>query len=100
MFEETRKTLFCSDLFHHFGDVAAVTSADLVGPTRKAMQQMQQGPLAGYMPYTRQTEGVLRSLADLQPETLAVMHGSSYIGKSDKLLTDLASVIKETFDHA
>ena len=50
--------------------------------------------------YTSQTEGVLRSLADLKPETLAVMHGSSYIGKSDKLLTDLAGVIKESFDKA
>ena len=59
------------------------------------MQQLQQGPLAGYMPYTRQTEGVLRSLADLKPETLAVMHGSSYIGQGDRLLTDLAGVIKE-----
>jgi flavorubredoxin len=100
LFEETRKTLFCSDLFHHFGDVAPVTSSDLIEPTRKAMQQMQQGPLAGYMPYTRQTEGVLRSLAELKPETLAVMHGSSYIGKSERLLTDLAGVIKETFDRA
>jgi flavorubredoxin len=100
LFEETRKTLFCSDLFHHFGDVAAVTSSDLIGPTQKAMQQMQQGPLAGYMPYTRQTEGVLRSLADLKPETLAVMHGSSFLGAGDRLLTDLAGVIKETFDEA
>ena len=25
LFEETRRTLFCSDLFHQFGDVAAVT---------------------------------------------------------------------------
>jgi len=100
LFEETRKTLFCSDLFHHFGNVAAVTSSDLIEPTRKAMQQMQQGPLADYMPYTRQTEGVLRGLAALEPETLAVMHGSSYIGKSGKLLTDLAGVIKESFDGA
>jgi flavorubredoxin len=98
LFEETRRTLFCSDLFHHFGNVAAVTSSDLIEPTRKAMQQMQKGPLAGYMPYTRQTEGVLRSLADLKPETLAVMHGSSYIGKSEQLLTVLAGVIQETFD--
>ena len=59
----------------------ARTSSDLIEPTRKAMQQMQQSPLAGCMPYTRQTEGVLRSLADLKPETLAVMHGSSYIGQ-------------------
>jgi hypothetical protein len=99
LFEETRKTLFCSDLFHHFGNVEPVTTSDLIGPTRKAMQQLEQGPLAGYMPYTRQTEGVLRSLADLKPETLAVMHGSSYFGKCDGLLTDLAGVIKETFDH-
>jgi len=98
LFEETSNTLFCSDLFHHFGDVAPVTSSDLIELTGKAMQQMQQGPLAGYMPYTRQTEGVLHSLAELKPETLAVMHGSSFIGKSDKLLTDLAGVIRETFD--
>ncbi len=100
LFEETRKTLFCSDLFHHFGNVEAVTTSDLIEPTQKAMQQMQQGPLAGYMPYTRQTEGVLRSLADLKPETLAVMHGASYRGQCDRLLVDLAGVIKEEFDKA
>lgn len=100
LFEETRKTLFCSDLFHHFGNVDAVTTSDLIEPTRKAMHQLQQGPLAGYMPYTRQTEGVLRSLAGLKPETLAVMHGSSYIGQGDRLLTDLAGVLKDTFDQA
>ena len=100
LFEESRKTLFCSDLFHHFGDVAPVTSSDLIEPARKAMQQMQQGPLADYMPYTSQTEGVLRRLAALEPETLAVMHGSSYIGQSGKMLTDLAGVIKESFDEA
>lgn len=100
LFEETRKTLFCSDLFHHFGDVAPVTSSDLIERTQAAMQQMQNGPLAGYMPYTRQTEGVLRSLADLKPETLAVMHGSSYSGPADLLLRDLAGVIKNNFDKA
>jgi hypothetical protein len=92
--------LFCSDLFHHFGNVTPVTSSDLIEPSRKAFQQMQQGPLAGYLPYTGQTEGVLRSLAALKPETLAVMHGSSYIGQGDRLLTDLARVIKEDFDQA
>ena len=63
------------------------------------MEQLQQGPLAGYMPYTRQTEGVLRTLADLKPETLAVMHGSSYIGPADRLLVDLAGALKENFDR-
>ncbi|WP_372721396.1 MBL fold metallo-hydrolase [Novipirellula sp.] len=99
LFEETRKSLFCSDLFHHFGDVEPLTSSDLIEPTQAAMQQMQEGPLAGYMPYTRQTEGVLRSLADLKPDTLAVMHGSSYTGPCDQLLCDLAGVIKENFDR-
>ena len=61
---------------------------------------MQQGPLAGFMPYTRQTEGVPQSLAELKPETLAVMHGSSYWGQGDRLLRDLAGVIKENFDEA
>ena len=99
LFEETRKTLFCSDLFHHFGNVQPITTSDLIDPTRRAMQQLQRGPLAGYMPYTRHTEGVLRSLADLKPKTLAVMHGSSYTGLGDQLLIDLADVIRESFDQ-
>ena len=99
LFEETRKTLFCSDLFHHFGNGDPVTTSDLIEPSRKAMEQLQQGPLAGYMPYTRQTEGVLRTLANLKPETLAVMHGSSYIGPADRLLVDLAGALKENFDQ-
>src|SRR5581483_7886877 len=100
LFEETRGTLFCSDLFHHFGDVAPVTNSDLIEPTRRAMRQLQQGPLAGYMPYTKQTEGVLRSLAALKPKTLAVMHGSSYVGEGDRLLRDLAGVIRDSFEGA
>jgi flavorubredoxin len=99
LFEETRKTLFCSDLFHHFGNVEPLTSSDLIEPSRQAMQQMQKGPLAGYLPYTRHTEGVLRSLAGLKPQTLAVMHGSSFSGPADRLLLDLAGVIQETFDQ-
>lgn len=100
LFEETQKTLFCSDLFHHFGDCAAVTTSDLIGPTRQAMQQMQAGPLANYMPYTRATAGVLRTLAELKPQTLAVMHGSSYRGESERMLKELAEVIRESFDRA
>lgn len=98
LFEETRKTLFCSDLFHHFGDVAAVTTSELITPTKVAMKRLSEGPLTGYMPYTKQTEGVLRSLAELKPATMAVMHGSSYVGACETLLTDLAGVIKDNFD--
>lgn len=31
LFEETEKTLFCSDLFHQIGDVEPITSDDVVG---------------------------------------------------------------------
>jgi flavorubredoxin len=96
LFEETHKTLFCSDLFHHFGDGTALTTSSLIEPTRQAMQHLQQGPLAGYLPYTRATEGVLRSMAELKPETLAVMHGASYRGAGDRQLIELADVINES----
>lgn len=95
LFEESRRTLFCSDLFHQFGDVAAVTTSDLIGPARQAMQQMQSGPLADYMPYTSQSSGLLAGLAALQPQTLAVMHGSSFTGSGEQMLIDLAGVIQE-----
>ncbi|OAI57179.1 MBL fold metallo-hydrolase [Verrucomicrobiaceae bacterium SCGC AG-212-N21] len=98
LFEETNKTLFCSDLFHHFGNAEAITESDLIGRTRDGMTRLAQGPLAGYMPYTKKTEGVLRGLAELKPETLAVMHGSSYRGDCGRLLTDLAGVMKEAFE--
>ena len=41
-----------------------------------------------------------RGMAELKPETLAIMHGSSYIGQGDRLLTGLAGVIQENFDWA
>ena len=98
MFEETDKTLLCSDLFHHFGDVRAVTDADILGPVRDAMRKMQAGPLVGYMPYTCHTEPLLRRLAELKPRTLAVMHGSSYAGDGGTALCDLAALVREAFD--
>ncbi len=98
LFEETTQTLFCSDLFHHFGDVPPITTDSLIEPTQAGMQQLSQGPLAGYMPYTSQTEGVLKGLAQLKPQTLAVMHGSSFQGNADTMLLDLASVIQKNFD--
>jgi flavorubredoxin len=98
MFEETERTLLCSDLFHHFGDVAAVTEADILGRVQDAMKRMQSGPLIGYMPYTCHTEPLLKRLAELKPRTLAVMHGSSYVGDGSKALCELAGLVREAFD--
>ncbi|MGH7258495.1 MAG: MBL fold metallo-hydrolase, partial [Nitrospiraceae bacterium] len=80
LFEETNRTLFCSDLFHHSGDVEATTSADVVGRFRDKLLKEQGSPFAHYIPWTTRTEQILRRLAASQPSTFAVMHGSSYTG--------------------
>jgi hypothetical protein len=47
------------------------------------------------MPYTPYTDSTLRRLADLRPQTLALMHGSSFRGDGHRAIQDLAGVIKE-----
>lgn len=98
LFEETSSTLFCSDLFHHDGDVEPVTSSDILGRVRQTLTAYQQGPLANYMPYTANTGHILHGLADLKPKLIATMHGSSYSGNGQQALRDLAIVMKETLD--
>ena len=96
LFEETNRTLLCSDLFHHNGNVEPLTEADILGRVRVAIQQMEASPLANYIPYTQQTDGILQRLADLRPKTLAIMHGSSFTGDGERALRDLAVVMRET----
>jgi flavorubredoxin len=95
LFEETQRTLFCSDLFHHDGDVEPITEADLSERVRTTLSQMQAGPLADYMPYTSRTDGILGKLADLNPKTLAIMHGSSYAGDGSAALRGLAVIMRD-----
>jgi flavorubredoxin len=95
-FDETSRTLFCSDLCFQPGDPPAVTEADLIPAVRAAIVEGMKGPLAHDIPYTHETDGVLRRLAALAPTTLAIMHGSSYRGDGAKLLLDLAGVLRET----
>ena len=95
LFEETQRTLFCSDLFHHDGDVEPLTEIDLTDRVRAAMSRMQAGPLANYIPYTHRTDQVLGNLAELKPKTLAIMHGSSFSGDGEHALHNLAGTMKE-----
>jgi flavorubredoxin len=97
LFEETQGTLFCSDLFHQNGDVEPLTSGDVVGRTHEAMKEYQAGILAEYVPYTSLTAQNLKKLADLKPKTLAIMHGSSFIGDCAQALGDLNVVLREVF---
>ena len=97
LFEETQKTLFCSDLFHQTGDVEPITSDDVVGRSNEAMKAYQAGILAEYVPYTPLTAQNLKKLADLKPKTLAIMHGSSFTGDCARALGDLDAVYREVF---
>jgi flavorubredoxin len=100
LFEETNSTLLCSDLFHQNGDVEPLTESDVVERSRAAMsefQESQAGVLANYMPFTPQTDRILQQLATLKPKTLAIMHGSSFVGDGERALRDLTVVLREIF---
>ncbi len=97
LFEETQRTLLCSDLFHQTGDVEPLTSADVVGRSHQAMKEYQAGILADYVPYTPLTAQNLKKLADLKPKTLAMMHGSSFTGNCAQALDDFNVVLREVF---
>lgn len=97
LFEETSKTLLCSDLFHQTGDVEPLTESDVVGRSHQAMRNYQAGILADYVPYTPLTSKNLRKLAELQPKTLAIMHGSSFTGDCVRALGELDAAIRDVF---
>ena len=100
MFEETQRTLLCSDLLHQGGNVEPVTHSYVVGRCPDVLVEYQQGPLANYMPYCTLTDQTLKRLAALQPKTLATMHGSVYVGDGGKALHDLATVFREVLGAA
>jgi flavorubredoxin len=95
MFEETNKTLLCSDLFHQNGDLVAITDDDILEAHKSSMLVFESGPLMDYTPYNHKTKALLYELAALKPKTLATMHGSSFVGDCSKALIDLDSVMKE-----
>lgn len=100
LFEETDRTLLCSDLFAHWGNVEPLTQSDIVGRFQSRAMQDQSGPLAHSVPYTPLTGRILEKLAALQPRTLATMHGSSFSGDGRQALLDLSGALRETFGRA
>jgi flavorubredoxin len=97
LFDETTRTLFCSDLAQQSGDTTATTESDVVGPNREAMLAFQAGPLANYLPYTPSTDRIMRELASLEPRALATMHGATFLGDGGRVLRDVAVVLREVF---
>jgi len=99
-FDETERTLLCSDLFFQPGDPEPLTESDVVGPARAAMVAGAASPMAKDMPYTPYTDATLARLAELAPRTLAIMHGSSFRGDGARAIRDLTAAIREVHGRA
>lgn len=76
-------------------DVGPLTESDATGRAGTTLIEYQAGPLANYMPYTKQTDDILRGRADLKPRTIAPMHGSAHAGDGGRSLRDLAEVMRD-----
>lgn len=85
LYDSTTKTLFCGDLFTQYGDYDASTDDDIVGP---AVQAEDDGP--GSLSLHPASGTTIRRLADLDIDTLALMHGPVFTGDCHTALLDLA----------
>ena len=84
LYEESTGTLLCGDLFTQLGDERALTDGDIVGPAVAAED------LFGYSALNPSMGATIRSLARLEPHTLALMHGPSFAGDGAAALNALA----------
>jgi flavorubredoxin len=100
LFEEVTRTLLCSDLLTHKGDVEAATESDIVGRAKASLIEDQKGPFANAYPYTPLTDPILQGLADLRPRQLALMHGSAFLGDGERALRDLAVTMREVLGQS
>jgi flavorubredoxin len=83
-FDETTSTLLAGDLLTHAGQCPALTESDCVAPAIEAEHLFRATGL------TTQLAPTLEQLAELNPTTLAIMHGSSFTGDGAAQLRGLA----------
>jgi flavorubredoxin len=67
LFEETQRTLFSSVLFNQDGECEPLSQTSVMDRCRQTLANYTAGPLAGYVPYTPNTEAILQGLASLSP---------------------------------
>lgn len=92
LFDESTRTLFCGDLFTRIGETPAlVHDADIIQPALDAED------LFGATALTPDTAPTIRRLADLEPRTLALMHGPAYAGDCSQALLDLGDAYDARF---
>jgi flavorubredoxin len=83
IYEETAGILFCGDLFTQFG-TAAETTDDIVAPAITAETAFHSTSVGAA------TAPTIRKLAELEPNTLALMHGPTFHGDCAAALNRLA----------
>ena len=88
-YEESTSTLLCGDLFTAIGSSPALTEHEIIGPALAAEDTF------GATCLTPATAPTLRTLAELEPDTLGLMHGPSYRGDCSQALRDLAGAYDE-----
>jgi flavorubredoxin len=89
LFDETTGTLLCGDLLTQVGHGPALTTGDVLSPALEAEGAFRASSLAPH------TGAVLRMLGDLEPTTLAIMHGSSFQGDGRRVLDEMADAYEE-----
>ncbi len=91
LFEETTSTLLCGDLFTALGPSPSSTEQEITGPALAAEDVFRATCL------TPSTGPTIRSLAELEPRTLGLMHGPSYTGDCVQALHELAAAYDQRF---
>lgn len=94
LYEETTSTLLCGDLFTRQGESPATDDGDLIGPAIAAEDAF------GATALTPKTAPTIAALADLEPHTLALMHGPAWSGDCAGALRDLAGVYADRLSSA
>ena len=86
LFEETTGTLFCGDLF-----TPGRRRAGAHDRRHRRAGAGRRGHVPCHAAWRPHTGATLRSLGDLDPTTLAIMHGPSFQGDGKRALYDLAA---------
>jgi flavorubredoxin len=84
LYEETTNTLLAGDIGSQVGDGPPLTDGDVVGAAQEAEDMFSASSLTPALGPT------IRKLAELKPETMTIMHGSSYSGDCNATMNALA----------
>jgi flavorubredoxin len=89
LYEESTRTLLCSDLFTQGGlDHPPLAEGDILGPSEAMRARMD------YFAHSVSSREILERLAALAPLTLACMHGSAWRGDGAGLLRSLGDILE------